>query len=95
MSVVSLCCKQTIALRAYRGADEEPSHVNKKVNFLAILDLVTRHDPIVARMLQDRPQNAKCTHHSIQDNVIYAAAELIRLHIGAEMNGNYYAIIVD
>ena len=94
VDVVSLCCRQAIALRGHRESDEEPSHVNKG-NFLAILDLVARHDPIVARRLQEGPQNAKYTHHSIQDNVIHAAAELIREQIAAETNGNYYAIIAD
>ena len=48
-----------------------------KGNFLAILDLVARHDPIVARRLQEGSQNAKYTHHSIQDSVIDVAAVLI------------------
>ena len=92
MDVVSLCCK--LAIRGHRESDEEPSYVNKG-NFLAILDLVARHDPIVARRLQEGPQNVKYTHHSIHDNVIHAAAELIRKQIAAETNGNYYAIIAD
>ncbi|KAI6654428.1 Zinc finger mym-type protein 1-like protein [Oopsacas minuta] len=94
VDVVSLCCKQAMALRGHRESDEEASHVNKR-NFLTILDLVTRHDPIVARRLQEGPQNAKYMHDSIQDNVIHAAAELIREQIAAEKNGNYYAIIAD
>ena len=94
VDVVALCCKQAIALRGHRESDEEPSHVNKG-NFLAILNLVAGHDPIVARRLQEGPQNAKYTHHSIQDNIIHAAAELIREQIAAETNGNYYAIIAD
>ena len=55
VDVVSLCCKQAIALRGHRESNEEPSYVNKG-NFLAILDLVARHDPIVARRLQEGPQ---------------------------------------
>ena len=94
VDVVSLCCKQAIALRGHRESNEEPSYVNKG-NFLAILDLVARHDPIVARRLQEGPQNAKYTHHSIQDSVIHVAAVLIREQIAAETNGNYYAIIAD
>ena len=94
VDVVLLCCKQGVALRGHRESDEEPSHVNKG-NFLAILDLLARHDPIVARRLHEGPQNAKYTHHSIQDNIIHVAALLIREQIAVETNGNYYAIIAD
>ena len=52
VDVVSLCCKQAIALRGHRESDEEPFHVNKG-NFLAIIDLVDRLDPSVARRLQE------------------------------------------
>ena len=81
-------------LRGHRESDEEPSHVNKG-NFLVILDLLARHDPIVARRLHEGPQNAKYTHHSIQDNIIRVAALLIREQIAVETSGNYYAIIAD
>ena len=94
MDVVLLCCKQGVALRGHRESDEEPSHVNKG-NFLAILDLLVRHDPIVARRVHEGPQNAKYTHHSIQDNIIRVAALLIREQIAVETSGNYYAIIAD
>ncbi|KAI6655635.1 Zinc finger MYM-type protein 1-like, partial [Oopsacas minuta] len=64
VDVVSLCCKQAIALLGHRKSDKEPSHVNKG-KFLEVLDLVARHDPIVDRKLQEGPQNAKYTYNSI------------------------------
>ncbi|KAI6661440.1 Transposase [Oopsacas minuta] len=83
-----------IALRGHRESDEEPSHANRG-NFLEILVLVAQYDPIIARKLQEGPQNAKYAHQSNQDNVIHVAADLIREQIAAETNGSYYAIIVD
>ena len=94
VDVVLLCCKQGIALRGHRESDEEPSNVNKG-NFLAILDLLARHDPIVARRLQKGQQNKKYTHHNIQDNVIHATASLIGEQIPAATRGEYHAIIPD
>ena len=78
----------------HRESDDEPSHANKG-NYLAILNIVAKHDPIVAQRLTDGPQNAKYTHHSIQDGVIHAAAGLIRETISAEAKDNFYAIIAD
>ena len=94
VNVVSLCCKQAIALRGHRESDDEPSYVNKG-NYLAILNIVAEHDPVVAHRLSEGPKNAKYAHHSIQDGVIHAAAGLIREAISAEANENFYAIIAD
>ena len=39
-------------------------------NFLAILSVVARHDPVIAERIRYGPENAKYTHHTIQNALL-------------------------
>ena len=55
-------------------------------NFLEFLELIFEYDPVVHVRLIDDPNNAKCTHHSIQDDILRSAAALVTGDIVCEIN---------
>ena len=74
-----MCAKQGIALRGHRetaAATESDPGCNRG-NFLSFLELVSGYDPIIQSRLASGPANAKFCHHSIQDDILHAAARLL------------------
>ena len=55
--VILLCAKHDLALREHK----ESSKSQNRGNFVEILKLMSRHDPIIKEKLQEGPQNAKYT----------------------------------
>ena len=64
--VILLCAKQNLALRGHK----ESSKSQSRGNFIEILKLVSRHDPIIKEKLQEGPQNAKYTSLEIQNSLL-------------------------
>ena len=64
--VVLLCAKQDLALCGHRGSPTS----NNKGNFLEILNVVAKHDPIVQRKLTQDPRNATYTSGDIQNDML-------------------------
>ena len=61
VDVVMVSARQGIALRGHREFEDKLN----RGNFLALLDLVAKHDPTVASRLTSGQKNAKYTHWSI------------------------------
>ena len=90
--VLRLCCKQEIALRGH----DESSESSKRGNFLELMSLLTRYNPIVHDRLLNGPQNAKYTSPVIQNIMIGIMASQIRQSIGSSIQkAAYFSIMVD
>ena len=57
---------QEIALRGHR----EGTSLNKKGNFLELIDLLAIYDPVVRDQLAHGPHNARYTSHTIQNQML-------------------------
>ena len=91
IEVLVLCATSEIALRGHREVNS-----THKGNFLKILDLVGKHDEVVASRLRDGPKNATYTSHDIQNELLHILAKNVRQVICMEVkNAGYYSIIVD
>ena len=64
--VILLCAKQELALRGHK----ESSKSQNRGNFVEILNLVARHDPVIKEKLQKGPQNNKYTYLEIQNSLL-------------------------
>ena len=101
--VLLLTATQKIAQResgsVFRDADfdiENLSYGSNCGNFLGILTLVAKHDPIVAKKIKHGPKNAKYTHHSIQNALFDVMADMVRKEIRDEISqATYFALLVD
>ena len=91
LDVVFVCARQGIASRHREGEESQ-----NRGNFLVLLELVAKHDKQIADRLAEGSKNAKCTHHSIQDDFIHSIAQLIRQDITSDMSDAvFYCIICD
>ena len=86
VKTVLMCAKQGIALRGHRETADLENPGRNRGNFLAFLELVSEYDPIVHVRLTDSPNNAKYTHHSIQDYILRSAAALVTEDIVRDIN---------
>ena len=90
--VILLCAKQDLALRGHR---EGPNSDNRG-NFLEILNVVAKHDPIVQRKLTQGPRNATYTSGDIQNDMLDTMAEIVRNKITTSIkNAGIYSIMAD
>ena len=90
--VLLLCSQQEIS---FRGHDESEGSLNKG-NFLQILGLVAKHDPIVGERLFHGSRNAKYTSHMIQNNILAVMASLVRKQIcHSVQKACFYSLMVD
>lgn len=90
--VLRFCCKQEIALRGH----DESSESSNRGNFLELMSLLTRYNPIVHDRFLNGPQNAKYTSPVIQNIIIGIMASQIRQSIGSSIQkAEYFFIMVD
>ena len=90
--VILTCCRQDIALRGHR---ETADSLNRG-NFLEILSLLSKYDPIVADRLCRGPQNALYTSHNIQNAIINIMGSIVRQHISTSVQkAEYFSLLVD
>ena len=90
--ILRLTALQNLAQRGHR--EDEDS--DNRGNFLEMLDLLAGHDEVIQKRLADGPNNAKYTHHSIQDAVLKIMADLVLSEIREEvLQSQYFAIISD
>ncbi|XP_019905690.2 zinc finger MYM-type protein 1 isoform X1 [Esox lucius] len=89
--VLLLTATQNISLRTHRETMES----DNRGNFLAILDLIGKHDPIVQKKLTG-DHNSKYTSHEIQNEVLDTLAEMVRSSIIKEVQeSKFFSILVD
>ncbi|XP_034093508.1 zinc finger MYM-type protein 1-like [Gymnodraco acuticeps] len=78
-----------------RGHDESETSKNKG-NFLEILDVVSKHDPLVKRRLSQGPRNAKYTSKGTQNEMLECLAEIVREDIIKEVKeSEHFFILAD
>lgn len=57
---------------------------------------MSRHNPLLKEKLKHGAQNAKYTHHSIQNEIISISAKLVSQEISNEVREcDYFAVMVD
>lgn len=80
---------------AQRGHFENERSMNRG-NFLELLSLVARSDPIVNEKLTNNPQNAKYTSHQMQDALLKIMSDMIMEEIRKEVTTSvYFSLLVD
>ena len=94
VDAVILCGKQNIPLRGHR--DDSTSDSSNKGNFLAILQLLAKHDEQLMSHLQTAKKNALYTSKTIQNEVIQLIGNHITGKILKGLQGRgFYSIIAD
>lgn len=90
--VILTCCRQDIALRGHR---ETADSLNRG-NFLDILSLLSKYDPIIADRLCRDPQNALYTSHNIQNAIINIMGSYVRQQISTSVQkAEHFSLLVD
>ena len=64
-------------------------------NFLAILSVVARHDLVVAERIRYRPENAKYTHHTIQNALLDIMKDMTLKQIQEVRKAVYFTVLAD
>ncbi len=67
---------QTIAQRGHRESNDS----NNKGNFLAILEQIAKHDPLIEKRM-NAYGNAKYTSKGIQNEILECLAEMVQADI--------------
>ena len=91
LDVAMFCAKQELPLR---GSDESIDSSNKG-NFLELFEMLKKYSPEVKKRFDALPANAKMIHHTIQNDLLEAAKEVILDTIKEEMSGEEYVILAD
>jgi len=69
---------------AQRGHDETPDAVNPG-NFLGLMHLLGKYDPIISQKFTDLPGNAKYTSKIVQNDILCTMADMVRKGITSEV----------
>eukprot|EP00112_Aurelia_sp_Birch-Aquarium-sp1_P022749 Seg652.9 transcript_id=Seg652.9/GoldUCD/mRNA.D3Y31 product="Zinc finger MYM-type protein 1" protein_id=Seg652.9/GoldUCD/D3Y31 len=65
-------------------------------NFLAILALLAKHNPIIAEKIRLGPKNAKYTHHSVQNAILDIMKEMVLEQIKEELHeAKFFTVLAD
>ncbi|KAM3620053.1 uncharacterized protein V6R79_017566 [Siganus canaliculatus] len=87
-----LLCTATQNIAQHGQRESEGS--DNKGNFLAILELIAKHDPLVKQKMGH--SNAKYTSHNIQNEILEVLAEMVRKDIVEEVKQSWaFSILVD
>ena len=88
---------QEIPFRGHRfESQEQMSHFENSGNYLELLQLLAKYDPIMAAHLSSEKSRGKYTSPTIQNEVISSIAKVIQNHIISEIHeAKYYCIILD
>ena len=92
LEVLLLCSKQEISIRGHK----ESNNSMNRGNFLEILSLVAKHDPIVQHRLSDGPKNALYTSADIQNELLSVMASMVRESICNKIrDAEVYSVLAD
>ena len=92
LEVLLLCSKQEISIRGHK----ESSNSMNRGNFLEILSLIAKHDPIVQHRLRDGPNNALYTSADIQNELLGVMASMVRESICNKIRkAEVYSVLAD
>ena len=101
--ILLLTAQQKIAQRETGRSFRAKNIVKKSLtfgqscgNFLRILSLVARHDPVIAEKIRHGPANAKYTHHTIQNALLDIMNEMTLEQIQEEVHkAVYFTVLAD
>ena len=96
VDAVLLCAKQGLPLRGHRDTkvNDVDEGTGNRGNFLAIIDLIAKYDPIVKEHLKNGQRNAKMLSWKTQNDIIANAALVIRNQIKDMIcSEQFYAVI--
>ncbi len=89
--VLLLTATQNIAQRGHKETENDEN----KGNFLAILELLAKHDTVVKKKITGA-RNAKYTSHQIQNEVLDVLAEMVRSTIINEVKeSEVFSLLAD
>jgi len=89
-----LTAVQNIAQRGHRESNTDDD--NNSGNFLEILSFMKNYSEILEDRLENGPQNAKYTHHTVQDAILEILSDIILDEITEEIKeAEYFALLVD
>ena len=89
-----LTAVQNIAQRGHRESTTDDD--NNRGNSLEILSFMKNYSEILEDRLENGPQNAKYTHHTIQDAILEIFSDIILDEITKEIKeAEYFALLVD
>ncbi|XP_028415016.1 zinc finger MYM-type protein 1-like [Dendronephthya gigantea] len=89
-----LTAVQNIAQQGHRESNTDDDN-NNKGNFLEILSFMKNYSEILKDRLESGPQNAKYTHHTLQDAILEILSDII-LDVTKEIQeAEYFALLVD
>ena len=86
---------QNIAQRTHRESNTDNDN-NNRGNFPEIVSFMKNYSKILKDRLENGPQNAKCTHHTVQDAILEILRDIILDKITKEIQeAEYFTLLVD
>ena len=80
---------------AFRGHREAIGKANSG-NFLSIIELLARYDPVLKELISRPEGSVKYLSHAIQDEIIYILSQRVKSNIVGEINASpFYSVIMD
>ncbi len=91
LETLLFCASQEIGFRGHREVES-----TNRGNFIELLHLVARHDPVVKARLSEGPRNAMYTSHDIQNELLRILANTVRKVIcQCVTNAEFFSILAD
>ncbi len=91
IEVLVFCASQEIGFRGHRDVNSM-----NRGNFLELLELVAKHDPVVRAHMKDGPRNAIYTSHNIQNELLHLLGNRLRKTICQGVkDAGYFSILAD
>ena len=92
IDVLLLCCHQEIAMHGHNESSESAN----RGNFIEILTVLAKHDPIIQERLSTGPRNAMYTSPQVQNTLLCIMGEIVQHKICASFKkACYYSILAD
>ncbi|KAF7230313.1 tenascin-R-like, partial [Nothobranchius furzeri] len=90
--ILVLTATENVAQRSHR----ETSDSEKKGIFLSMLDLLSNHNPVIKKRLEQQAKNAKYTSKTIQNEILECLAGMVKKEIIQEVKkSKQFSVIVD
>ncbi|KAH1167535.1 hypothetical protein KIL84_003018, partial [Mauremys mutica] len=80
--------------RPFRGHHEKADHFEEGL-FLNLVNMLQKYDPVMAKHVQQSPQNSTYLSNRIQNDLIVALHNIVQQKIVSSLNGKMVSIIAD
>jgi hypothetical protein len=84
---ITLACNNI----AFRGHKEHNNKELNRGNFLAVIDLLAKYDPVLEQLLEKPKVNIKYLSPTIQNEIIALLAESIKYEIVVELKEDHFS----